>query len=207
MNNLLTKLANLFLLLLLAAPLHAQTSVDMEQVKHKVQEHVAQMNDYIAYMADPKKDKETRLYYRKQALNLFIGMGYEYEEDGIDKEGVRMEVTSVNRKKPRSRLTRVYFTGLINMNYDAVTIETTKCYEIQVSNLKKIGDNEYVCTCDFEQFFSGFRDGKLVYGREKTRKRVKCYVYVVETLGKDNQIVEEYVIRLGDTTALETRRL
>lgn len=202
MNRKVMRCVSLLLFLLMSAPLCAQTQTALnEQVKRKVQEMVRQMNDYISYMATPKKDKETRYFYKKQALNLFVGRGYEYEEDGIEKEGVLMEVSSVNRRKPRSRLTRTYFTGLINMSYQAVEIETTKCYEIQVSNLKKIADNEYVCTCDFEQTFKGFRDGRLVYG-DKVRKRIKCYVTIDEIEGG-----VEYRVLLGDTSALETRKL
>lgn len=204
MNHKLIKITSL-LLFLLPVSLSAQTQTELnEQVKRKVQEHVAQMNDYISFMANPKKDKDTRHYYRKQALNLFVGNGYEYEEDEIEKEGVLMEVSSVNRKKPKSRLTRTYFTGLINMSYSAVEIETTKCYEIQVSGLKPIGDNEYVCTCDFEQTFRGFRDGKLAYG-DKVRKRVKCYVKVDRIEGGVGKV--EYIVLLGDTSTMETRRL
>lgn len=204
MNNIIIK-TGLFIMLLSSAPLHAQT-IDNEQVKRKVQEMVRQMNDYISYMADPQKDEETRHYYKKQALNLYIGKGYEYEEDGIEKEGVLMEVSSVNRKKPKSKLTRIYFTGLINMSYQAVEIKSTKCYEIQVSNLKKIADNEYVCTCDFEQEFRGFRDGNIVYG-DKVRKRIKCYVTFETGIDKDGKERKECRVRLGDTSALETRRL
>lgn len=203
MNNKIIKNTSLLVFLLMPFSLSAQyTQTELnEQVKRKVQEHVAQMNDYISFMANPKKEVNTRHYYRKQALNLFVGKGYEYKENGIEKEGVLMEVSSVNRKKPKSRLTRTYFTGLINMSYSAVEIETTKCYEIQVSGLKPIGDNEYVCTCDFEQTFRGFRDGKIAYG-DKVRKRIECYVKVDTIEGG-----VEYIVLLGDTSTMETRRL
>lgn len=202
MNGKILKLKVLFFLFMISVSAGAQTQVALnEQVKRKVQEMVSQMNDYISSMANPKKDRETRGFYREQALNLYIGKGYEYEDDGVEKEGVLMEVSSVNRKTPKSRLTRTYFTGLMNMSYSAVEIETTKCYEIQVSNLKKVGDNEYVCTCDFEQVFRGFRDSRVVYG-DKVRKRIKCYVIVDDT--EDGW---EYRILLGDTSALETRRI
>lgn len=203
MNNKIIKNTSLLIFLLMPFSLSAQyTQTELnEQVKRKVQEHVAQMNDYISFMANPKKEVNTRHYYRKQALNLFVGKGYEYKENGIEKEGVLMEVSSVNRKKPKSRLTRTYFTGLINMSYSAVEIETTKCYEIQVSGLKPIGDNEYVCTCDFEQTFRGFRDGKIAYG-DKVRKRIECYVKVDTIEGG-----VEYIVLLGDTSTMETRRL
>lgn len=197
------KLFRTFILLCcvwLAAPAVAQPAIS-EQVKRKVQETVSQLNDYISFMADPQKEREVRQYHKKQALNLFIGKGDAYEEDGDRKDGVFMEVSSVNRRRPSRQLMRIYFNGLMNLMYQRVEISATKVYEIQVSDLKRIRDNEYVCTCDYEQTFRGFREGRLVYG-DKTRKRVKCYITI-----EDTEDGLEYKIRLGDTTALETRRI
>lgn len=207
MNNNFIKLISSAFFLLVSTSICAQIQEELnEQAKTKVKEVVAQMNDYISFMANPKKDTEMRHLYRKQALNLFIGKGYDYEEEGIEKEGVLMEVSSINRKRKSSKLTRIYFSGLIKMGYSAVEIKSTKCYDIKVSNLKKIADNEYVCTCEFEQTFRGFGDG-YVYGPEVTRKRVKCYV-TIEPIeqNKDGKSVE-YKLRLGDTSVLETRKL
>lgn len=78
-----------------------QVSVE-EQIKRRAAERVGQMNDYISFMADKQNDMDTRLYNKKQALNLFVGRGYDYEENGVPKEGVLMEVTSVNKTRPRS---------------------------------------------------------------------------------------------------------
>jgi hypothetical protein len=50
------------------------------------------MNDYISFMANKNKKANTRLYYKKKALNLFVGCGESYEEDGVRKEGVQMDV-------------------------------------------------------------------------------------------------------------------
>lgn len=197
------KLFRTFILLCcvwLAAPAAAQPAIS-EQVKRKVQETVSQLNDYISFMADPQKEREVRQYHKKQALNLFIGKGDAYEEDGDRKDGVFMEVSSVNKRRPSRQLMRIYFNGLMNLMYQRVEISATKVYEIQVSDLKRIRDNEYVCTCDYEQTFRGFREGRLVYG-DKTRKRVKCYITI-----EDTEDGLEYKIRLGDTTALETRRI
>lgn len=37
------------------------------------------LNDYISLMADKTSDWDTRQYYKKQALSLFAGRGYEYK--------------------------------------------------------------------------------------------------------------------------------
>lgn len=173
-----------------------------EQIKQTAAQRVAQMNDYISFMADKTNDLETRQYYKKQALNLFAGRGYEYEENGIRKEGVRMEITSVSNTRPRSKLMRVYFNGLINLSYQKVTIQSTELAKIKVSNLQRIDNNMYVCTCYFDQVFIGYRDGIPIY-KDITRKKVKCYVEVQDVEGGP----QEYVVLLGDVHALDTKRI
>lgn len=132
-----------------------------ELMKQRVQQKVAQLNDNISFMADKSKGTNTRNYYRKQALNLFIEKGEPYPENGITNTGVKMETTSLYRSKPSRKLMKDYFTGIINYQYSKVNIESTKVYEIEVSELQKIGENKYVCTACFEQVFSGYRDGKV----------------------------------------------
>lgn len=96
MKSVLKRILLLQFIVMIFAPMMAQNSVE-DQIKRRAAERVAQMNDYISFMADKSNDLETRQYNKKQALNLFAGRGYDYEENGIHKEGVRMEVTSVNK--------------------------------------------------------------------------------------------------------------
>ncbi|HAU86068.1 MAG TPA: hypothetical protein DCW90_11400 [Lachnospiraceae bacterium] len=160
------------------------------------------MNDYISFMANKENDLETRLFYKEQALNLFAGGGYKYEENGVNKEGVRMEITSVSNTRPRSKLMRVYFNSLVNLTYQQVSIQSTEVSKIKVSNLQKVDDNLYVCTCYFDQVFIGYRDGIPIY-KDITRKKVKCYVEVQEVEGGK----QEYIVLLGDVHALDTQRI
>ncbi len=185
---------------LLFLPVMGQDSVE-EQIKLTAAQRVAQMNDYISFMADKENDLETRQYYKKQALNLFAGRGYNYEEDGINKEGVRMEITSVRNTRPRSKLMRVYFNGLINLSYQKVSIQSTELAKIKVSNLQRVDNNLYVCTCYFDQVFIGYRDGVPIY-KDITRKKVKCYVEIQEVEGGQH----EFIVLLGDVHALDTKR-
>ncbi len=143
MKSVLKRILLLQFIVMIFAPMMAQNSVE-DQIKRRAAERVAQMNDYISFMADKSNDLETRQYNKKQALNLFAGRGYDYEENGIHKEGVRMEVTSVNNTRPRAKLMRVYFNGLVNLTYQKVSIQSTEVSSIKVSNLQKV-DNKPVC--------------------------------------------------------------
>ena len=189
------------LFLLFISPVIGQTAKGNEDaIKSRAAEKVKQMCDYIEYMASKDNDLETRKYYRTQALNLFLGNGYSYEENGVEKEGVMMEVTSTSRPKPRRRLTRSYFTGLINLRYAKVVIDFTELADIKVSDLKKVGEGKYVCTCYIEQAFIGYDENGRVLYSDITRKSIKCYI--------DEEKIEggkpEYIVRLGDTYAHET---
>lgn len=179
----------------------AQTFDQEKMIQKRAAEKVAQMNDYISFMASKKKNLENRKYYKPKALNLFMGKGYSYEENGVEKKGVMMEITSVNRKSVSHQLIRDYFDNLINLKYTDVQITSTEIANIKVSNLQQIDENLYVCTCQYDQAFAGYRDGRPVY-KDITTKRIKCYVKV-----EDTEDGEEYIIMLGDVTALSTKRL
>lgn len=179
---------------------------DQASVKVRVAERVQLMNDYISYMADKKNIYKTRQYYLQKTLPLFIGKGYKYISDGVEKEGVIMQTTSTNRAgKVTTQLIRVYFSKLIDLKYSDVKITSTRAANIKVSDLKKIGKDEdgiyiYECTCEYEQYFYGYSDGRLVY-KDKTTKRISCRIEVEET--EDGL---ETIIRLGDVEAICTEK-
>lgn len=193
---------------LLAVPSFAQTDdAKEEMLRRRAAQKVGQLGDYIQCMGrkledmTEEKQKEYKEYFRQAALGLFINNGDEYEEDGIQREGVLMEVTSVNSSTSSKKLVKTYFAGLIGMKYSQVTIETTDVANISVSKLQKVDDDLFVCTCYFEQKFCGYRDGAPVY-KDITKKKVKCYVKTEQT--EDG---EEYIVLLGDVTATETIKL
>ena len=144
----------LLLVMMVITQAFAQSSAT-EQIKRRAAEKVGLMNDYISYMANKKKSDKTRIYYKTKALRLFAGGGDSYEENGVQKEGVQMEVTSINRKTKSRRLMKKYFQSLIDFNYNDVQITSTDVADIKVSQLQRIGENLFVCTCYFEQAFVG----------------------------------------------------
>lgn len=185
---------------------NAQNIENDKMLQQRARERVRLMNDYVTFMADKSSSEENRRYYRDQALPLFIGKGYEYEEHGVTKRGVMMQTTSVNRPGVvTNTLIRDYFSRLVNLSYSKVNITSTEIAKIQVSDLKKVDsyDNKtlYTCTCQYVQYFRGeYGDGYLY--ADKTTKRIVCYVEVEET--EDGQ---EFMIKLGDVEAIHTERL
>lgn len=185
----------------LATTAFAQVEGQEEMIKRRAAEKVGQMNDYISFMANKKKPEESRLYYKTKALNLFIGKGFSYEENGVTKDGVMMQVTSKNRKSVSTPFIRTYFQNLVTglRSYTDVKIEATEIADIKVSELRQIDTNLWVCTCQYDQAFEGVRDGRLIY-RDVTTKRIKCYV-----VAEDTEDGWEFIILLGDVYAIETR--
>lgn len=49
-------------------------------LRSRIYMHLCQLNDYLAFISDKSNDLETRQFYKKQALNMFMGRGYDYEE-------------------------------------------------------------------------------------------------------------------------------
>lgn len=178
---------------LLSINLMAQSRMD-DMLRRRAAEKVGQMNDYISFMADKKNSVNNRQYYSKQALKLFIAKGEAYTENDVKKEGVIMEVTSVKKQTKNQTLMKTYFQNLMNLKYSNVKISSTDVANIKVSSLQKIAEGQYVCTCQYDQSFVGYKDGVPVY-KDITTKRIKCYVFAEKT--EDGT---EYIILLGDAT-------
>ena len=85
-------------------------------------------------------------------------------------------------------------------------ITNTEVAEMKLSNLKKVDDNMYVCTCQFVMVFEGRTDRNFVY-KDKTTKRIKCFVRVDEVVDEDGEKSLEFMVRLSDTQCISTERL
>lgn len=201
MKKNMNKAVVLIALLFVAINTNAQTEEDYNMIIQRAKEKVKQLNDYISYMADPQKTLKTKSYYKKQALQLFIHDGEAYTEiieyqngnkEKIQREGVTMEVASLSNRKPRTRLMKTYFDGLMNMKYTSVSIQSTDIADMRVSKLQPYGNGQYICSVYFDQAFIGKRREGGSY-KDITRKWVVCYVQIDETIDGP-----EYMIRLGD---------
>lgn len=204
-NSILRLIVVLISVLTISLPIFSQNNNYEKFFQQRAKERVKLMNDFVSYMADKSKAKKERVYYRKKTLPLFIGRGYSYEENGISKDGVTMQTTSVNRNTVSTDLLRNYFTRLINLHYSEVIITSTEIADMKVSDLKKVDsyDNTtlYMCTCQYVQYFKGKNADGYVYA-DKTTKRIVCYVEYERT--DDGG---EYMIQLGDVEAISTERV
>lgn len=178
------------------------TDEQVAMIKIRVAEKTAQMNDYIAFMASKKKSLSNRQYYKKKALNLFIGKGYSYTKDGVEVQGVMMETTSLSRKKSSHSLIRNYFQRVIEYKYKDVEIKTTEVPNMKVSELKQIDDNEYECTCQYDQYFIAYGDGRVILYKDKTTKRITCRITV-----EDTEDGIEFITQLGDVSCVCTEAI
>lgn len=185
--------------LLIAIPMCGQTDGQKEEMlKRRAKEKVGQFCDYISFIASKKKTIKTRFYYVESAKNLFLNRGQAlFDDDGsMVRDSVIMQVTSLKTKKPRNVYLNDYLPNLANLKYPQVEVTSTDVAEMKVSNLQKIGDGLYTCTVYFYQYFIGkTRDNQVIY-KDKTNKRVQCYILEEET--EDGL---EYVVLLGDIYA------
>lgn len=184
---------------------------EAEQAKERAAEKVKLFTSYVKDIGEKNERLEYRLYYCKEALNLFVGKGDSYTETYyedstprvVKREGVQMQVTSLRDKSKKTPyLLKKYLNNLANLRYSQVKIESTDVAHIKVSNLYKVGDNTYKCTCFFKQAFIGYKDGKPVY-KDITEKKVDCYIIAEDIIGG----TKEYMVQLGDVTALETQSM
>lgn len=192
------RLFYVLLAMLMAIPMSAQTDSQKEEMlKTRAKEKVGQFCDYVSFIASKKKNLKTRFYYVDKAKNLFLNRGKAlFDEDGsMVRDSVIMQVTSLKAKKPRNVYLNKYLPNLARLKYPEVEVTSTDVAEMKVSNLHKIGDGLYTCTVYFYQYFVGKADNRVVY-KDKTNKRVQCYIIEEET--EDGL---EYVVLLGDIYA------
>lgn len=162
------------------------TQEDMEQLLVQTQLKVNQFNGYISFIAKkekyvtPQQQQETernKNNYIKQALKLFIGGGKDYvDEYGNHQSAPIMQVSCLLRNgetKITDREIGEYLNRLKNMRYTDVRVTAGDAYFC--SEARQIGENKYMTTLSYRQYFVGERDGKVVY-RDKTDKTVTVYI-------------------------------
>lgn len=203
-------------MVIMHASAYAQSAYyDEKLFKQDAKESAHLLNYFLSRMTDKSNGDAARNYYRKKFLSLFIGKGYEYEENGVTKQGVMMQTTYINRLGVTKTLLRDYFRSLVNLRYSMVNITSVEIADVQVSDLKRVdsSDNKtlYMCTCQYV-VYCRFDDGLDRYDGvyvQKNTKRIVCYVELDEVesceIGKPNYY--EHKILLGDVESISMERL
>lgn len=103
-----------------------------EMINHRAAEKVALLNDCISFMANKKKPTELRTQWKTEALNMFVGKGYSYEENGVVKEGALIHIKTISGKI-RSIPVRDYFQSLVTgmRSYSNIKIETVEKHVVE----------------------------------------------------------------------------
>lgn len=205
------------------APVMGQVTNDLDQATNEEIAECARMEvglftDKLSSIVVPKQSPKNRRLLKEGALNLFIGKGEEYQTfvydslnecviDTIYNEAVKMQTTTlrdttIRKNTPMARYldTLVYKANV--REYIKITIRTTDWRDMRVSQIRKLADGKYVIDVYFDQWYKtelvGETKTRLLY-RDKTTKKVVCYIDISEILtGK------KIIIRLGDIFAEET---
>jgi hypothetical protein len=96
-------------------------------------------------------------------------------------EDARVETSSVTTATTKSSKIRNYLREVKMLNYDKIELEWTNVQ--YVTDVRLAEDNTWRGSVTFEQTFSGYRDGKLVYKDITTKKAevvMKAYTKNVE---------------------------
>ena len=162
------------------------TKDDMEQLLRQTQLKVNQFNGYISFIAKKEwyknqqqqtENERAKDAYIKEALKLFIGGGKEYvDEYGNQHPAPIMQVSRVDRSGNVDIINREigdYLVRLKNLRYTYVKVTAGDAYFC--SEARQIGENKYVATLSFRQFFVG-KKGEVTVTRDQTDKTVTVYI-------------------------------
>ncbi len=182
--------------LLIASSAFAQNDTIVgKHVTDCVPAKVALLHDYMSSMADKSKTPDSRKYYREKALELFVMQGEPYETEGMRHPGVKIVTVSTQPKKRTMRLVKDYFKMLEHLRYPQINIQTIDI--IELSDLKKIDNNIYVCTAYLATRFMGYHDGMPAYS-DVTNRHLQIYISAEEEIDG-----HEFTVLFGDMTGTE----
>ena len=193
----------LFVLLCFATIVSAQvTDKDEAFLKHREVERVAQLMDYISFMGNKKKTMESRKYYYNKALNFFVSNGNAYEEDGVIKDGVLVEVTTFPKGTIRRYLIRDFLKMILN-GIRPPSIEVSSA-EIVIVNTNEdhiqLIEDDGVISCESgSQMIVRNKEGRSVVETLPTRK-IKFTVNKSDE-GYDDGI--HYISKIGNISIVE----
>lgn len=187
------------------------TKDDMDQLLERTKLKVDQFNNYISFIA--KKQKYTSLQqqqevesnkdvYIKEALKLFIGGGEAFvDEYGNPQPAPIMQVSCILRNgkvRIREKEIGTYLNNLKHLRYSEVQVTAGDAYFC--SEARQVGENKYMATLSYRQFFVGKQDGRVIYS-DKTDKTITVYIEKKVIDGRT-----QWTVLLGDIKVDATER-
>ena len=162
------------------------TQEDMAQLLQQTQLKVNQFNGYISFIAKKERYKSEQQQneiernknaYIKEALKLFIGGGKDYvDEYGNQHPAPIMQVSRVLRNGRVDVIDRKiseYLVRLKNLRYSYVKVTSGDAFFC--SDARQVGENKYVATLSFRQYFIG-KSGEVTITSDITDKTVTVYI-------------------------------
>lgn len=178
------------------------SSEELDSWKERCQEIIEAFQYGLEIIGDKSQEKAVKQHYKENILEFFMGKGEPYylKVDGVNKrqEPVSMQVSSLNRKEPRSVQLKNYLNHIENMKYKHVKI--SKARTCVISNFYPV-DGMYIATVTIFQVFEGY-GGEMRTYRDKTQKDIKVYLHKVT----DGNLGEFWDLKLGDINVVATEK-
>lgn len=181
------------------------TEEEKQEFTERIKNKIDDFQTHLGIISSRESSKKTVDTAVKECLKLFIGNGDDYPS--YDAYGntewndpVTIQITSKNRKYPRTNTVKKYLSNLANnLNKMYSKVEITSYDAVRVDNIYETGDGKYECVAYFFQKFEGYRDGRLIYV-DYTSKKVRVYLDQIE-----GPVGKTWSIALGDISAVSTR--
>ena len=128
---------------------NAQKRVDSLMVERTIQK-IGLIQEYLTKISDERESYANRLHFADKVLSLFVGKGDSYQENGVTRKGVTMEMFSTTRKNADGspyvtrRLMKNYLNGLANLRYKPIHITGCIIGHIDKSSLHQLPDSSCV---------------------------------------------------------------
>lgn len=165
-------------------------SATKAEFEAKAMDKTRAFTNYLKILCDKTAPPEELIKAVDLALGLFVN------------DNAIVEASSVNRNTTKRRRIKDYLSEVRQLPYEKIELQWTNVQ--YVSDLKPAPDGTFRGTVTFEQTFSGFRDGQLVY-KDITKKSaeviLKGYTKVV-----NGQQVLKWDILLGDVGVSWTQK-
>jgi hypothetical protein len=144
-------------------------NVSKADFETKTMQKTSQFSAYLKLLCDKSRPQNEMNKAIEMAIGLFVN------------EDARVETSSVTSATTKSSKIRNYLREVKMLNYDKIEIEWTNVQ--YVTDVRLDENNNWVGSVTFEQTFSGYRDGKLIYKDITTKKAevvMKAYTKNVE---------------------------